>query len=100
MPEAGRPPPEAYSGLLHANTDEYRESRFPASLDLVKGNMKHEAEDPALVSTLFDRLWWGKAIGVETAGLVGSDSGGLLRAALRGRDLGYAEKPDSAPSPG
>ena len=55
----------------------------------------HEADDLTLVSTFFDRAWWKEATGTTAPGLVGAGSG-LPLVALRGSDLGYAEKAPGA----
>lgn len=51
----------------------------------------HEADDLALVATFFDWDWWEEAIGTDAPGFVGAGTG-LPLVALRGLDLGYAEK--------
>jgi hypothetical protein len=51
----------------------------------------HEAEDLTLVGVFFDRAWWREELGQSPPGFVGAGAG-LPLVALRGSDLGYAEK--------
>jgi O-methyltransferase len=55
----------------------------------------HEADDLPLVATFFDRAWWGEQIGGDAPGFVGAGTG-LPLAALRGSNLGYTEKAETA----